>query len=176
MKCSVAGCSSDLDENRRRRGMCGKHYQQWWKANGRKAPRPTPAERFWSKVAKADACWLWTAACIDSGYGHFYLDGQLVLAHRWAFEQEKGPIPQGLVLDHLCRNRRCVRPDHLEPVTNLENIRRGIKGQKPSTCSHGHRYTPDNTRIDKRGRRHCLICQAAYNARRRAQYKEKKTS
>jgi HNH endonuclease len=84
-------------------------------------------ERFLVKVAFGDpgGCWLWTGQVNESGYGHFRRrDGRTVKAHRFAYETARGPIPEGLTLDHLCGRPRCVRPTHLEPVTNAENLRR----------------------------------------------------
>jgi hypothetical protein len=90
--------------------------------------RPTIAVRFWSKVDKTGDCWEWTAARTN-GYGVFRIggrkDGRLVPAHRHAYEELVGPIPNGLQIDHLCRNPACVNPSHLEPVTQKENILRG---------------------------------------------------
>lgn len=85
------------------------------------------AERFWEKVQKTDDCWLWTASVKPAGYGQFTVEDQKppVYAHRFSYEQLVGPIPDGLTLDHLCANRRCVNPDHLEPVPMAENTRRG---------------------------------------------------
>ena len=97
-----------------------------------------PMERFLSKVNKTDDCWLCTDALVD-GYGRFSVNGRTIAAHRWAYEQLVGPIPPGLQLDHLCHtrdvakcirsgectHRRCVNPDHLEPVTSRENVNRG---------------------------------------------------
>ena len=80
-------------------------------------------DRFWARV-DVGLCWEWTGSN-DRGYGMFRLDGRTVRAHRWAWETLVGPIPRGLHLDHLCRNPPCVNPDHLEPVTQPENIRRG---------------------------------------------------
>ncbi len=84
------------------------------------------AERFWANVEKTDLCWRWTAH-LDrkTGYGRLLVDGGMVGAHRIAYQLLVGPIPEGLDLDHLCRNKACVNPDHLEPVTQQENIRRG---------------------------------------------------
>ena len=72
-----------------------------------------------------NGCHQWTAYCGENGYGRFYLDGRGLLAHRWSYERHVGPIPHGLQIDHLCRNRGCVNPEHLEPVTPSENVRRG---------------------------------------------------
>ena len=101
----------------------------------------TEAERFWAKVEKTDSCWLWTAAKNDKGYGQFSVGSGLVYAHRYAYEALVGPIPEGLVIDHLCRVTLCVNPAHLEPVTNLENQRRGFAARPmPTHCPKGHEY------------------------------------
>ena len=81
---------------------------------------------FWPKVEVTGACWLWTASCSRNGYGQWNDGtGRMVTAHRQAYETLVGLVPVGLDLDHLCRVRQCVNPDHLEPVTRLENLRRG---------------------------------------------------
>lgn len=83
------------------------------------------AERFWSKVEVTSGCWLWCRGLNQFGYGLFRRsEGSMVLAHRFAYEQVRGPIPAGLTLDHLCETPACVKPSHLEPVTNSENLRR----------------------------------------------------
>lgn len=87
---------------------------------------PPARERLWAKVVKTEDCWLWTGSRTTKGYGHLLVDGRFTQAHRLAYELEVGPIASGLVIDHLCRVRHCVNPAHLEPVTNRENLRRGI--------------------------------------------------
>lgn len=121
-------------------------------------------ERFWAKVDKSDGCWVWTAGISSGGYGSFWLDGKNRRAHRVAYELTVGPVPQGLQLDHLCRNRRCVRPDHLEPVTCGENIRRGDTGKNSGRhnatkthCPQGHPYEGGNPIVSE-GRRRCREC------------------
>lgn len=86
------------------------------------------ASRFWLRVHKTDDCWLWTST-LRRGYGRFWIaPGRFVPAHRFAYELLVGPIPEGLELDHLCRNPACVNPAHLDPVTHRENVRRGKRG------------------------------------------------
>lgn len=91
-------------------------------------------KRFWDKVRKTDQCWEWTSATTSAGYGAFYLNGQSSLAHRFSYEDAKGSVPKGLELDHLCQNKVCVNPDHLEPVTHQENIRRGMLTKRSKVC------------------------------------------
>lgn len=105
--------------------------------------RPTEGERFWSKVDKTPDCWLWTAGKDWDGYGIFARDGsRSCRAHRWSYEQAIGPIPEGLQIDHLCRVRNCVRPDHLEAVTSRTNTLRGetraAKNAIKTHCPYGH--------------------------------------
>jgi hypothetical protein len=86
---------------------------------------------FWAKVDKSGDCWVWTSV-MHRGYGVYGSRARRRKAHRWAWEFANGPVPAGLEIDHLCRNRACVRPDHLEPVTHAENVRRAIRsGHSP---------------------------------------------
>ena len=126
-------------------------------------------ERFWEKVDKTDGCWLWLGAIATrstgTGSGKFKVrPGELMLAHRWAYEQTVGPIPVGLELDHLCNVPRCVRPDHLEPVDRQTNQQR--YGDLTTHCPQGHEYTAVNTytRTKSNGRRQCRTCHAAEQA------------
>lgn len=103
-------------------------------------------------------CLVWTGNA-PHGYGTFWLDGRKVRAHRFSYERFVGPIPDGLELDHLCRNTRCVNPEHLEPVTRAENLRRAHwPNSRKTHCKHGHEYTSENT-YHWRGHRVCRTCQ-----------------
>lgn len=135
---------------------------------------PTTFARFIAKVDKSDACWLWRAATRGGGYGAFWLNGRHVPAHRFAYEALIGPVPDGLHLDHLCRNRSCVNPDHLEPVTCQENLLRspvtfqGTNARK-THCDHGHEFTPENT-YEYRGGRKCRACMRRITKEYRGRY------
>lgn len=129
-----------------------------------KGQRRDPVDRFVEKVEIADGCWKWTAKLNHLGYGKFFISREQgeVYAHRFAWESFVGPIPQGLVIDHVrdagCTSTACVNPDHLEPVTQLVNVRRGRRAQR-THCDHGHEFTPENTRITSVGRRRCRECE-----------------
>jgi hypothetical protein len=103
-------------------------------------------------ISDATGCWLWGGHIDKRGYGRLRGKG----AHRLTYQEFVGPIPDGLDLDHLCRVTACVNPQHLEPVTPIENIRRRSAAYK--ACKHGHEFTPENT-YRHSGRRHCRTCQ-----------------
>ena len=107
-------------------------------------------------------CWEFNGATSPGGYGFVRVSGKNLYAHRFVYEQMVADIPDGLQLDHLCRNRRCVNPAHLEPVTPRINTLRGTSAQAinaaKTECIRGHKLSGDNVRIDKTGRRICRRC------------------
>jgi HNH endonuclease len=109
-------------------------------------PLSTVIDRLSTKIIVADdGCLEWSGS-LRTGYGKFRgKDGGTTSAHRVVWETFVGPIPEGMDLDHLCRNRKCVNPDHLEPVTRRENLRRGSNGVLKTHCKNGHEYTEENT-------------------------------
>lgn len=149
----------------------------------RNGPHPRPAiERLLARIEidPGTECWLWTGSTGANGYGQIgvgsVLDGTRGLAttHRVAYEAMVGVIPDGMVLDHLCRVRLCANPDHLEPVTFVENVKRGEAGRhgfnsRKTHCPAGHPYDEANTHISRAGKRQCRACsRARYHARKGA--------
>lgn len=170
--CSIDGC----EKPHLARGWCRAHYLCWYK-NGdplvNKNPRlGWPANlvmrlRFMPPDRLPTGCIEYTGPLDARGYGSQITRGPGALrvqTHVAAYEMLVGPVPDGLELDHLCRNPRCCNPSHLEPVTHAENMRRA--GSAVTHCIHGHEYTPENTARDGRGRRYCRACNRQ-RARRR---------
>jgi hypothetical protein len=123
--------------------------------SGIPATQRDPEIRFFTKIDATGPCWEWTGA-LSFGYGRFR-DGKLVVqAHRWAWKRLVGEIDDDLDLDHLCRNRKCCNPDHLEPVSRQENLRRGAQGGK-TRCVRGHAFSGENLYVNK-GKRYCVTC------------------
>lgn len=138
-------------------------------------------DRFWNKVNKTEGCWLWTGSK-TLGYGKFKTPEGTVLAHRWAYENARGLIPAGQVVDHLCKVKSCVNPDHLEAVEHSENVRRG-KGRprgpgRPrlirtkdaeghwTHCVNEHEMSGTNVYVRPSGFRQCRRCAADRMARK----------
>lgn len=148
--------------------------------------RRPAVERFAEKIALTDSGCIEWIAFVSNGYGRFFAgrtrlgENGVVSAHRWSYEYHRGPVPDGLELDHLCRNRACVNPDHLEPVTHSENTLRGMApsalAAKKAHCPEGHPYSGDNLLVDNEGKRRCRSCTRQRNreaARRRREANRK---
>lgn len=120
--------------------------------------KPDPLERILRKVGGDTTCWTFMGA-LRNGYGAVGIGGQTVYAHRYVYERLVGPVPSGLVIDHLCRNRACVNPTHLEPVSQRENCLRGERaGIRAFACPQGHPYSQENTYTNPQGGRSCRTC------------------
>jgi hypothetical protein len=122
-----------------------------------------PIMRFWQKVSiQENGCWLWDAGISNHGYSEFSLDGKMIKGHQFAYEHFRGSIPEGLEPDHLCRNRACVNPWHMELVVHIENCNRGEVGKHnrdKTHCPHGHLYDESNTYYAPGvTNRQCRIC------------------
>ena len=156
--------------------------------------RLTPDDAFFSKIDRTGACWLWTAGQVGrdasqgNGYGLFYVSSGRVLAHRWSYERFRGQIPAGMQIDHLCKVKRCVNPDHLEVVTPHENMMRQSSlpfETRRTECVNGHDITGEN-RYEWRGLVKCRQCRRnaeralrakdprAYDAKKRASRRSRK--
>jgi len=161
------GCGRKASAGRRfvhghnRRGAKNKRDETPWLVEGRGYHTP---------------CWTWQLSVNRGGYGMVNRDGYAGHAHRWVYMRHVGEIPDGLQLDHLCRNRDCVNPAHLEPVTQRENVLRGVaptaaNAQKTS-CKRSHPFDDENTYFFPDGRRACRTCQRAA----RLAYQERKAA
>lgn len=139
--------------------------------------KPTIIERLTSRLVETDAgCWVFTGALNAAGYGAIGDRGKVLRTHRVMYEHMVAEIPEGLQLDHLCRNRACCNPYHMEPVTNYVNWMRGehrvVKVLRDGVCQRGHEMTPANTYRRKSGGVLCRACvlenNRAYRRRRAA--------
>lgn len=122
--------------------------------------------RFWAKVDKTETCWTWRGSQDRHGYGHARVVGENVLVHRFAYAISRGPIPEGMTVDHLCFNTICVNPDHLRLLTHSENAaNQQSTVDPPAYCPRGHEYTEENTywnrhasSPNRRPTRYCRTC------------------
>lgn len=173
--CSYPGCGRSHNA----RGLCGPHGAMERRGEPLRPllDRPGPVERsaenrFTDKIRVSDeGCIEWVGGKTVGGYGVFSVrpgrsDPKKDMAHRWAYEHFVGPIPDGYDVDHLCRNRACVNPDHLEPVSRAENIRRAAAAK--THCPSGHPYDEKNTLMSPNSaHRRCRACTSERDAARR---------
>lgn len=160
--CETPNC----DRRARPCGLCDLHKARFQKHGS--TAEPHIRKIAFTHVEYTADCWNWKRSKDNHGYGRIGVHNKVLLAHRVVYELLVGPIPDGLELDHLCRNPSCVNPDHLEPVMHVENVRRGDAAQLGDRCKYGHDLNnPDNVYTHTRGRRgrKCKTC-ALENSRR----------
>lgn len=154
--------------------MCRTDYRRLRRGHKPKKIQ-TLSERFWSHVNKTSSCWLWTARCGGGmNYGQFAIKKNgywgMVVAHRWAYEEKRGAIQDGLTLDHLCRTPACVNPTHLEAVTMRENVLRGTgvaaQNSKKKVCPRGHPYDTKTSNGGRGCHRCMLVAYRRYKAKK----------
>lgn len=154
--CSVDGC-----ENRRyARTYCGSHYSRWYRHGSPLAGRKMPGASgvaFWSSTEAHGDCLIWTAGKNGNGYGRLWVDGRMAYAHRRAWELAHGEIPDGMVVDHTCHTKLCVKPGHLRLVTPQNNAwnQDGARGNTASGVRNVRRMKNGwQVRITKDGTEH----------------------
>lgn len=156
--CCVVGCTTPAKYRGKR--LCNRHYLRIWKRGTTELPtKPTVRQQIEAAVfVDEEGCWRWLDSVSPNGYGRIGVE----YAHRLAFEEFVGPIPDGMTIDHLCRVKTCCNPDHLEAVSLRENI---LRSEGPSAinarltrCQRGHEFTAENTYIAPSGRRQCRAC------------------
>jgi hypothetical protein len=173
--CCVVDCLKPVEGH----GYCVKHLRRM-QAHGDAETtlvERDAVKRFHESYRRSPAgCWIWTGSDRNQfGHARMHDSGRRVLAHRWSYEHFIGPIPKGLVLDHLCKNAACVNPTHLEPVTQPENVARAETAittinRNKTHCIHGHEFNDKNTarRLNgDRPRRACRACAREREATRR---------
>ncbi|MFC8008955.1 HNH endonuclease signature motif containing protein [Streptomyces cinereoruber] len=169
-KCTVPHCTKAHIA----RGYCHTHYsrnKKYGYVDTAEIYDAKAVARFWRRVAITDRCWTWTGTTVPAGYGRLIINKKVTLVHRYSYELNVGPIPKGLTIDHLCRTKNCVNPDHLEAVTSRVNTLRSNNpaaiNRRKTHCIQGHALTKENTYSSMKNARQCKPCVRSA-ARRRA--------
>lgn len=174
--CTVAGCGRKAG----RLGYCRMHLQRIRRNGDPMVTKGSPgaSARFAAKyeVEPESGCWVWISTLDKDGYGRFSVRFDFMQAHRWSYEHYRGPIPSGLVLDHVvCDRPGCVNPWHVEPRTAGQNVLRGsspsAKNARKTHCIHGHELVPENVYSPPKAprRRLCRICIAERHKKRKGE-------
>ena len=179
--CSFPGC----EKQHHSKDLCSSHRQQQYRGRPLTSLRVrVPLGKRYRKIQCPNhglvkgLCWEWLFSKTWGGYGQLYYDGRYYLAHRLMWERANGPIPKGLVVDHICRNRACCNPAHLRIVTRQVNVTENVVGARwqklkaRTHCKHGHEFTPENTSYAKDGRRCRAYSRACKKIRRNRNTKE----
>jgi len=185
--CSVEGCGKPIFTEPS--GLCCAHYTRQRRHGDPLGGKPSPPpkgeaiERFLDKLCPEpnSGCWLWTGCTNGSGYGHFWYQSRMMAAHRFSYAHYRGAIPDGMLLDHLCRVRCCVNPWHLEVVAHQENCARGesakatkMRKAAQTHCKNGHPLSGDNLAFDWRGHRRCKTCHRIQTKESARRYRRRK--
>lgn len=173
-QCSVAGC----ERLQHSKGMCNMHAERV-RRTGKVdlPPRPSLVERLEACIRyETNGCWTWTGTRTTSGYGLLSVNAKLLLVHRLAYQTLVREIPPGMHLDHLCRNRACINPKHLDVVTNRENVMRGMSPsaviRRQGICKNGHEMVGENIYVPPKRPQH-RTCRECRKRRSREAYARK---
>ena len=168
--CKVENCGKRVYA----RKLCACHNWRIRKYGSLDLLGPTTEDKFWAQVDRSDTngCWIWNGSTTNAGYGRFHHDNRRSMgAHVFSYMLANGPVPDGKVIDHLCRTPLCVNPGHMEPVTERENILRGTSpsaiNARATHCKRGHAFSGDNLILRSDGKHTSRVCRTCMNDKSR---------